>query len=228
MSASTQMLALNPAESGYERLKVNASKALTVDNSAVTQPVSGTFYQATQPVSVAGSLVVDGSAVTQPVSGAFYPVTQPVSVAGSLVVDGSAVTQPVSGTFYQATQPISGSVSVTGNVATVAGATSVSNSSQFSSEVITTATSAQSAGLDISAVGSCLIYGDTDNLSEEVDIEISFDNTNWYKTNLSLYPDPTSGNIVKELISSAKYVRINKHNNSGSSETITLSIMTKE
>ena len=54
-----------------------------------TVPVSGTFYQETQPVSIAG---------TVPVSGTFYQETQPVSIAGTV---------PVSGTFYQETQPVS-------------------------------------------------------------------------------------------------------------------------
>ena len=68
------------------------STAVKVDGSAVTQPVSGT-------VSVSG---------TVPVSGTFYQATQPVSgtvtanVQGgnstAVKVDGSAVTQPVSGT----------------------------------------------------------------------------------------------------------------------------------
>ena len=39
-------------------LQVNASNALKVDGSAVTQPVSGTFWQATQPVSIAASVTV--------------------------------------------------------------------------------------------------------------------------------------------------------------------------
>ena len=48
-----------------------------------TFPVSGTFYQATQPVSLA-------TAPTTPVTGTFWQATQPVS-----------------GTFYQTTQPVS-------------------------------------------------------------------------------------------------------------------------
>lgn len=52
---------------------------------------------------------VDGSAVTQPVSGTFWQATQPVS--GPLTdaqLRASAV--PVSGAFFQATQPVSGTV----------------------------------------------------------------------------------------------------------------------
>ena len=54
--SSTTVLALNSGETGVERMKLNASKALTVDGSGVTQPVSGAFYPATQPISAAVQL----------------------------------------------------------------------------------------------------------------------------------------------------------------------------
>ena len=104
--------------------------AVVVDGSGVTQPVSGTFFQATQPVSIAATVVVkadtaanqanllkvDGSGATQPVSGT---VTVQQSTASSLKVDlsgtaanataikvdGSAVTQPVSWSG-QTVQPV--------------------------------------------------------------------------------------------------------------------------
>jgi hypothetical protein len=75
-------------------------------------PVSGTFYPATQPVSgtvaVSGNVAVTGTfwQATQPVSGTFWQATQPVS--GPLTdtqLRASAV--PVSGTFFQSTQPVS-------------------------------------------------------------------------------------------------------------------------
>ena len=227
MSESVTVLALNSDESGLERMKVNANKHLIVDNTQNTQPVSGTFFQATQPISAASALLVDGSAVTQPVSGAFYPATQPISSATTLTVDGSAVTQPVSGAFYPATQPISsavallvdgsavtqpvsGSVSISGTVATTGGALSVANNSMFSSEVIGMGSSAQSAGLDVSASLNFVIYGDTNNTNDEVGVELSFDNSVWYDAGFMIYPDGTTGNFAKEVLSSAKYIRINK------------------
>lgn len=64
---------------------------------ATAVPVSGTFFQATQPVSIAGTVTVSGPltdtqlrATAVPVSGTFFQATQPVS-----------------GTFFQATQPVS-------------------------------------------------------------------------------------------------------------------------
>lgn len=47
---------------------------LKVDGSAVTQPVSGTFWQSTQPVSVSGSVAVGNFPATQPVSAAALPL----------------------------------------------------------------------------------------------------------------------------------------------------------
>ena len=97
------------------------STRLLVDGSGVTQPVSGTFFQATQPISGtvtanAGSGTFAVSAASLPLpSGAATAAKQPaLGIAGTasadvitvqgiasmtaLKVDGSAVTQPVSGT----------------------------------------------------------------------------------------------------------------------------------
>src|SRR3990167_3363221 len=81
---------------------INASNQMDVNIAAsgVTVSVSGTFWQTTQPISIA-------SMPSTPVTGIFWQTTQPVSIAGTVTVDGSGVTQPVSGTFWQATQPVS-------------------------------------------------------------------------------------------------------------------------
>jgi hypothetical protein len=75
----------------------DATNGLDVDVTRVqgTVAVTGTFYQATQPVS--GTVAVTGA----------YQATQPVSLA-------TAPTTPVTGTFWQATQPVSGTVTATG------------------------------------------------------------------------------------------------------------------
>lgn len=120
-------------------LKTSAAGVLSVDGSAVTQPVSGTFFQATQPVSgtfwqatqpvSAASLPLPTGAATsakQPAIGtAGTPSADVLTVQGAasmtaLKVDGSAVTQPVSGTFWQATQPVSGTVTANAGTGTFA------------------------------------------------------------------------------------------------------------
>lgn len=86
---------------------------------AVAVPVSGTFFQATQPVSIAASVAVTGTffQATQPVSG---PLTDTQLRASAVPVSGPltdtqlrASAVPVSGTFFQATQPVSGTVTIT-------------------------------------------------------------------------------------------------------------------
>ncbi len=72
-----------------------------------TTPVTGTFWQATQPVS--GTVSVSGSVA---VTGTFWQATQPVS--GTVTVGNASLA--VTGTFFQATQPVSiaATVSVSG------------------------------------------------------------------------------------------------------------------
>jgi hypothetical protein len=89
---------------------VTNANALKVDGSAAVQPVSGTFWQATQPVSGTvtanagtGTFTVDASGHTVPVSGTFWQATQPVS-----------------GTFWQTTQPVSIAATVNTTGATYA------------------------------------------------------------------------------------------------------------
>jgi hypothetical protein len=89
---------------GTNKAAVSAGGAVKVDGSGVTQPVSGT-------VSVAGfinPLAVTGTfwQATQPVSGTFWQSIQPVS--GSVAVSNFPASVAVTGSFYQATQPVSG------------------------------------------------------------------------------------------------------------------------
>lgn len=88
------------AVSKYEGSQLSA--ILSKLNGSVA--VTGTFFQATQPVSISSmpTTPVTGTfwQTTQPVSGTFWQSTQPVSIA-------SMPTTPVTGTFWQSIQPIS-------------------------------------------------------------------------------------------------------------------------
>ena len=126
---NTSLLAL---ESGGNLASINTkipsnltvtSTRLLVDGSGVTQPVSGTFFQATQPVSIATMPTTpvkpDGTVWALTGTSANVSVTNTVPISGTIAatqsgtwtvqpgntanttawkVDGSAVTQPVSGT----------------------------------------------------------------------------------------------------------------------------------
>ena len=91
---STSKRSLDTASSLYVS-NGTARTALTATGSSLnanitnTVPVSGTFFQSTQPVSIASTVAV---------SGTFFQSTQPVSIASTV---------PVSGTFFQTVQPIS-------------------------------------------------------------------------------------------------------------------------
>lgn len=93
MSANRNVYTTIRDAAGNERgANVTAGGALVVDGSAVTQPVSGTFWQATQPVSIAAAVGVTDNAGSLTVDA---PVGTPVFVRLS---DGSSAitTLPVS------------------------------------------------------------------------------------------------------------------------------------
>lgn len=102
-STAATGVAANPLQVSIANTGANAT-AVKVDGSAVTQPVSGTFWQATQPVSAASLPLPSGAATAakQPALGtAGTPSADVITVQGAalmtaLKVDGSAVTQPVS------------------------------------------------------------------------------------------------------------------------------------
>ncbi len=103
----------------YEVTSVNPLTDAQLRATAV--PVSGTFFQATQPVSAASLPLPSGAATatnqtTGNTSLSNIDGKLPALVSSRVPVDGSGVTQPVSGTFWQATQPVSiaSSVPVTG------------------------------------------------------------------------------------------------------------------
>jgi len=103
-----------------------ATTANTVTVGNTSLPVTGTFFQATQPVSgsvnvgnfpaiqsvgiatTANTVTVGNASLA--VTGTFFQTTQPVS--GSVSVGNFPATQAVSGAFFPTTQPVSGSVTV--------------------------------------------------------------------------------------------------------------------
>lgn len=73
----TLSMGWDSANSKVRALKVDASQNLLVDVSNASIAVTGTFFQATQPVSIAASVAVTGT---------FFQVTQPVSIAANVGV----------------------------------------------------------------------------------------------------------------------------------------------
>src|ERR1035437_2379362 len=125
-----------------------ASQVVTLASTTITGSVAvtGTFWQATQPVSSTQlPAVLDGSGFlkvheqgTVPVTGTFWQATQPISGAVSftapqhVIVDSATLgTVAVSGTFWQATQPVSlaAAVDVSDRAARLLGHVTVDNAS---------------------------------------------------------------------------------------------------
>lgn len=101
----TSLLALLPSALSNGFFQVSVKETISL-------PVTGTFFQATQPVSAAALPLPAGAATsasqgTGNTSLASIDTKTPALVSGRQPVDGSGVTQPVSGTFFQATQPVS-------------------------------------------------------------------------------------------------------------------------
>lgn len=162
-ATETTLAALNTKTPSLGQATMTNSVPVVLSSNQSSIPVTGTFWQATQPVS-ASSLPLPSGAATETtlaalsakigalgqttmagstpvviasnqsaisVSGTFWQATQPVSLStlpalatgsntiGNVNVNG---TVPVSGTFWQATQPVSGTVSVSGSVTTVGAA----------------------------------------------------------------------------------------------------------
>lgn len=118
----TSLIALLPAALVGGRLDVN------IGASPATVPVSGTFFQATQPVSIAATVTADVSDRAARDCGKIdiASLDQYTPVSGRLPVDGSGVTQPVSGAVTAGITSIDGEgsiasaqVSVTTTAATV-------------------------------------------------------------------------------------------------------------
>lgn len=80
-----------------------------VTGAGQTFPVTGTFWQATQPVSIAATVNVSAAQ------------------SGTWTVTGAGGTFPVTGTFWQATQPVSGTVTATQSAATIPTVTVMQN-----------------------------------------------------------------------------------------------------
>src|ERR1019366_1821387 len=111
LAGSTVTFTFNAAFTGAISVSISlaypsTSSIISVSNFPATQPVSGTFFQGTQPVSIA-------TMPSTPVTGTFWQAPQPVSIA-------TMPTTPVTGTFWQAIQPVSGTVAVSNFPATVA------------------------------------------------------------------------------------------------------------
>ncbi|MFA6097551.1 MAG: hypothetical protein WC788_08080 [Candidatus Paceibacterota bacterium] len=102
--SATGTLMMGDDATNIQSIKVDADGHLQIDILNASIAVTGTFWQATQPISAA-SLPLPAGAATSALQGGGLPAA--LGAGGGLKIDGSGTALPVSGTFYQATQPVS-------------------------------------------------------------------------------------------------------------------------
>jgi hypothetical protein len=131
-------------------LSLNTAGGLRVDGSGVTQPVSGTFWQATQPVSLASTTITGTVAVTQSTS------PWVVSLASTTITGTVAATQSGAWTVNPTTIGVWGLSSSTFNTVTP------TNGQLAEGQYISTQaamTSGNSSPLQVDKVGRLLAVG---------------------------------------------------------------------
>jgi hypothetical protein len=110
-------MALGSDGTNTRYIKVSSTGVVIVDGSAVTQPVSGTFWQATQPVSIAATVAVSGPLTDVQLRASAVPV----SLASTTITGSVAVTGPLTDTQLRATPvPVSGTVTANAGTGTFA------------------------------------------------------------------------------------------------------------
>ena len=118
-SGQPGFMALGSDGTNTRYLKVSNTGVLIVDGSAVTQPVSGTFWQATQPVSIAATVAVSGPLTDTQLRASAVPV----SVASLPLPSGAATEATLAGVLttsaFQARIPVNGQAVMSASIPVV-------------------------------------------------------------------------------------------------------------
>jgi len=195
-------------------------------------------------LALAGSLTVDGSAVTQPISATALPLPSGAatesnqntsntslsniegSLAGTLTVDGSAVTQPISaialplpsGAATDANQSTANAslssmdtalasidASLLGTITTSQG---VSRSTAVLKSGVAVSAGDTTSSIDCQNHKQVAIYGTSSDNSQQLVIQASDDATNWYETDAYVFANATSGDYYHKFDACARYYRV--------------------
>tara|TARA_R110002096_G_scaffold256335_1_gene449615 strand:+ start:2437 stop:3153 length:717 start_codon:yes stop_codon:yes gene_type:complete len=153
--------------------------------------------------------------------------TGAVVVSSSALPSGAATESSLSGAAGSLST-LAGAVTA-GVVQVSAGSVSASSTVVFTTQSVLSGATQTSSSVDIDAYKSVTIMGQTDNLDDPVDVEVSHDNATWYELNNEyIQPDYSSGHFGKNLCCvGARYIRLSKTNTSGSGEIIDAVISAK-
>ena len=139
----------------------------------------------------------------------------------ALPLPSGAATETSVGSSAASLTTIAGAVSA-GVVQVSAGTSSASSQVAFSNAPIAAAGNITSSGMDINSYKEVCVFGSTNNYQDNVMVEVSADDITYYELNNTyISVDMNSGNFGSNFSCSARYIRLKRTNNSGSTESIT-------
>lgn len=245
-SANNKLRELESNASG--ELKVAAS-SLPLPSGAATEATLGNVDSSTAALNLkvttcdTGAVVVSSSALP---SGAATELSSAATASstgalngkvtacdtGAVVISSSALptgaaTELSASAAASSLSTLAGAVTA-GVVQVSAGSVASSASTVYSGVSIADGATTKSSSFDVNAYRSVCIFGRTDNTSDSIEIEVSNDNSAWYELNNHyISVDYSTGDFGLNMDISARYIRLSKSNNSGSSETINAIISAK-
>ena len=195
---------------------------IVVDGSGVTQPVSGTFYQATQPVSATSLPLPSGAATASNQATANGSLASLVAAldSGGSVLDVKIASDSSGGATAANQATAHGSLpsidtALSGTITTTQGVSRTSASLKSGSSVtagdVTTA-------IDANLYKQIAIYGSSSDNSQQLIIQVSNDSSNWYDTDSHVYANGVSGDYYYKFDACARYYRV-KYNSTATETT---------
>ncbi len=195
---------------------------LTVDASGYTVPVSGTFFQATQPISAASLPLPSGAATDSNQStanghlgdlagcvnsaGSQLDVKIATDAAGLALASGQTTANNHLSSIDSA---LAGTISVSSGVSRTSGS--------LKSGVAVTSGDTTSA-IDANNYNKIVVYGESSDNAQQLILQVSDDSTNWYDSDSFIYANSSNGHYYYAFDACARYYRI-KYNSSATETT---------
>tara|TARA_R110000787_G_scaffold88848_1_gene188371 strand:- start:355 stop:1074 length:720 start_codon:yes stop_codon:yes gene_type:complete len=185
---------------------------IVVDGSAVTQPVSGTFYQATQPVSAASLPLPSGAATASNQATANGNLASLVAAldSGGSVLDVKIASDASGGATAANQATANGSLAsidtaLSGTITTSQGVSRTNASLKSAASVtagdVTTA-------IDANLYKQIAIYGNSSDNAQQLTIQVSNDSVTWYDADANVYANGASGDYYHKFDACARYARV--------------------
>tara|TARA_R110000796_G_scaffold22152_4_gene64502 strand:+ start:959 stop:1627 length:669 start_codon:yes stop_codon:yes gene_type:complete len=181
-----------------------------------SQTVTGDFYQSVQPVS-AMTLPLPTGAATDSNQATMVTLLNDLDNHGSL---SATLLEQQTQTNHLNT--LSGTV-LAGKIQVSSTATVISttNVQVWTAEAIGSLATSNSLSVDLDAVKDVTIFGDSDVLSGNINIEVSHNDVDWFHLNNQYVNlDYSTGNFGNTIKCCARYLRLSKTNDDMATETI--------